>query len=307
APRAPLIVTPRRLAPPAERRALSLRVTLLAVTLAAGVYAGALPLHLFFRVSRPALALGDATEAIAAVGLDVARRRSAIHRVLTVARSIARSGTLRADSLRVAHRLLELARAPLRIPSDAAIAPALRTALRRTDDALSRVATALADLVGAVDAGRQPEAARLGRGAGPLRRGRRAARRRGARGEQSPHGDRRARREPPRRSRVRGGATRRDDPDPAPGAPRHQAAPGTAAVRARDRARGNGRQSQRCGAGGARSRVVSLRRGRDHGGWAARRQPAARAGGRHQARAGPCQPAVQRDRRAPRRYPPAPP
>ena len=136
-------------------------MTLLAVTLAAGVYAGALPLHLFFRVSRPALALGDATEAIAAVGLDVARRDSAIHRVLTVARSIARSGTLRADSLRVAHRLLELARAPLRIPSDAAIAPALRTALRRTDDALSHVATALADLVGGVDAGRQPEAARL--------------------------------------------------------------------------------------------------------------------------------------------------
>src|SRR2546421_4289503 len=102
-PRAPLIVTPRRLAPPAERRALSLRVTLLAVTLAAGVYAGALPLHLFFRVSRPALALGDATEAIAGVGLEVARRDSAIHQVLTVARSIARSGTLRADSLRVAH------------------------------------------------------------------------------------------------------------------------------------------------------------------------------------------------------------
>jgi len=136
-------------------------VTLLAVTLAAGVYAGALPLYLFFRVSRPALALGDATEAIAGVGLDVARRDSAIHQVLTVARSIARSGTLRADSLRVAHRLLEIARAPLRVPSDAAIAPALRTALRRTDDALSHVATALADLVGGVDAGRQPEAARL--------------------------------------------------------------------------------------------------------------------------------------------------
>jgi signal transduction histidine kinase/CheY-like chemotaxis protein len=136
-------------------------VTLLAVTLAAGVYAGALPLYRFFRVSRPALALGDATEAIAAVGLDVARRDSAIHRVLSVARSIARSGTLRADSLTVAHRLLEIARAPLRVPSDAAIAPALRTALRRTDDALSRVATALADLVGAVDAGRQPEAARV--------------------------------------------------------------------------------------------------------------------------------------------------
>jgi signal transduction histidine kinase len=140
---------------------LSLRVTLLAVALAAGVYAAALPLYLFFRVSRPALALGDATEAIAAVGLEVARRDSAIHQVLAIARSIARNPTLRADSLRVAHRLLEVARTPLRVPFRAAIAPALRTALGRTDDALSGVAAALADVVGALDAGHQPEAGRL--------------------------------------------------------------------------------------------------------------------------------------------------
>ena len=143
------------------RRALSLRVTLLGVALAAGVYAAALPLYLFFRVSRPALALGDATEAIAAVGLEVARRDSAIHQVLALARSIPRSPTLRADSLRVAHRLLEIARAPLRVPSGAAIAPALRTALGHTDEALSRVATGLAELVAALDAGRHPEAGGL--------------------------------------------------------------------------------------------------------------------------------------------------
>ena len=143
------------------RPLLSLRVTLLAVALAAGVYAAALPLYLFFRVSRPALALGDATEAIAAVGLEVARRDSAIHQVLAIARSIARNPTLRADSLRVAHRLLEVARTPLRVPFRAAIAPALRTALGRTDDALSRVAAALADVVGALDPGHQAEAGRL--------------------------------------------------------------------------------------------------------------------------------------------------
>lgn len=143
------------------KRALSLRATLLAVALAGGVYAAALPLYLFFRVSRPALALADATEAIAAVGLEVARRDSAIHQLLAVTRSIARNPTLRADSLGVAHRLLEVARAPLPVPSHAVIAPALQTALRRTDDALSRVATALANLVGALDAGRQPEARRL--------------------------------------------------------------------------------------------------------------------------------------------------
>lgn len=143
------------------RRLLSLRVTLLAVALAAGVYAAALPLYLFFRVSRPALALGDATEAIAAVGLEVARRDSAIHQVSAIARSIARNPTLRADSLRVAHRLMEVARTPLRVPFHAAIAPALGTALGRTDDALSRVAAALADVVGALGAGHQPEAGRM--------------------------------------------------------------------------------------------------------------------------------------------------
>src|SRR2546427_406080 len=91
-----------------------------------------------------------------------ARRVSAIHQVLAIARSIARTPTLRADSLRVAHRLLEVARTPLRVPFRAAIAPALRTALGRTDDALCRVAAALADVVGALDAGHQPEAGRLG-------------------------------------------------------------------------------------------------------------------------------------------------
>jgi len=49
-------------------------MTLLVVVLGAGVYAGTLPLYLFFKVSRPALALGAATEAIAAVGADVAQR-----------------------------------------------------------------------------------------------------------------------------------------------------------------------------------------------------------------------------------------
>ena len=41
-----------------------MRVTLLGVALGAGLYAAALPVYLFFRVSRPALALGAATQAI---------------------------------------------------------------------------------------------------------------------------------------------------------------------------------------------------------------------------------------------------
>src|SRR5438067_9436703 len=94
-----------------------------------------------------------------------------------------------------------------------------------------------------------PCAERPGRRAGPLRRGGRVARRRCARGEQSPHGDRRPRREPPRRSRVRGRAAQRDDSDPAPGAPRHQTPARAVAVRPRDRTRSDQRQSQRRGAG----------------------------------------------------------
>src|SRR4029077_17103733 len=78
APRAPRSVTPRRLTPPPPGRTLSLRMTLLVVVLGAGGYAGTLPLYLFFKVSRPALALGAATEAIAAVGADVAHRDSAL-------------------------------------------------------------------------------------------------------------------------------------------------------------------------------------------------------------------------------------
>jgi len=62
------------------RRAFSLRVTLLAVALAAGAYAAALPVYLFFRVSRPALALGAATEAITTVSAAFARRDSALNR-----------------------------------------------------------------------------------------------------------------------------------------------------------------------------------------------------------------------------------
>ena len=53
-------------------------MTLLVVVLGAGVYAGALPLYLLFRVSRPALALGAASEAITALNAQLTRRDSAL-------------------------------------------------------------------------------------------------------------------------------------------------------------------------------------------------------------------------------------
>jgi len=144
------------------RRAPSLRVTLLAVALAAGAYAGALPFFLFFRVSRPALALGAETETVAGLGQDLARRDSVLARALVMVRTLARSPTQQADSVRVARRLLALGRVPLQLPPDDRVPPLLRPELARTDGAMSRVASALADLLGALEVGRRADvAARL--------------------------------------------------------------------------------------------------------------------------------------------------
>jgi len=144
------------------RRAPSLRVTLLAVALAAGAYAGALPFFLFFRVSRPALALGAETETVAGLGQDLARRDSVLARALVMVRTLARSPTQQADSVRVARRLLALGRVPLQLPPDDRVPPLLRPELALTDGAMSRVASALADLLGALEVGRRADvAARL--------------------------------------------------------------------------------------------------------------------------------------------------
>ncbi len=128
-------------------------MTLLVVVLGAGVYAGTLPLYLFFKVSRPALALGQATEAIAAVGVDVARRDSALDHAVAMLRELEARPTVSSASLGAARPLLELGRAPLGVPAGAAIAPALRRALERTDAAMSRVATALAGVIARLEAG----------------------------------------------------------------------------------------------------------------------------------------------------------
>src|SRR5437899_1813980 len=97
-------MTPRRLAPPAARRALSLRVTLLAVALVAGLYAGALPVYLYFRISRPALALGAVTEAVADAAEILAHRDGALDHAVALVRRLVRGATLRADSVNAAGR-----------------------------------------------------------------------------------------------------------------------------------------------------------------------------------------------------------
>jgi len=137
-------------------------VTLLAVALVAGLYAGALPVYLYFRISRPALALGAVTEAVADAAEILAHRDGALDHAVALVRRLVRSPTLQADSVNAAQRLLEIGEAPLPGRPDTPIPPDLRAALSRTDAAISRVAAALAVVIADLQAGRRPTTARLG-------------------------------------------------------------------------------------------------------------------------------------------------
>ena len=132
---------------------LSLRATLLAVALAAGVYTAALPLYLYFRVSRPALALGAATETITIAGENLARRDSALDQVLVIVRALARRASPGASSLTLVHRLLEIGRTPLALAAHAPIPDTLRAQLLSADGALSRNGSALAEAVSEIEQG----------------------------------------------------------------------------------------------------------------------------------------------------------
>ena len=142
-----------------SRRLLSVRVTLLAVALAAGAYAAALPVYLFFRVSRPALALGAATEAITTVSAVFARRDSALNRAVAIVRDLARRPRPSADSLRLVHDLAAIGRTPLRVSAGAATPQELGAALVSIDGALSRVGNVLEESVAQLERGRRADAA----------------------------------------------------------------------------------------------------------------------------------------------------
>ena len=137
-------------------------MTLLLVVLSAGVYAGALPLYLLFRVSRPALALGAATEATTALNAQLMRRDSALHQTVRIVHALARAASPRVDSLALARRLLVAGREPLHTPPDALMPPTLQVELTRIDDALSSLGGALAEIVARLQQGQRADvAARL--------------------------------------------------------------------------------------------------------------------------------------------------
>ena len=138
-------------------------MTLLVVVLGAAAYAGALPLYLLFRVSRPALALGGASEAITALNAQLMRRDSALHQTVRIVHALARAASPRPDSLALARHLLVAGHEPLDVPPDAPIPPPLRRELARIDESLLNLGDALAEILVRLEPGRRADAAaRLG-------------------------------------------------------------------------------------------------------------------------------------------------
>ena len=127
------------------KRVVSLRATLLLMTLAAGVYAGVLPLYLFVRARAAALALGKGTAALVVLQDDLARRNSGLRHAAALVRQLVPSRTGPApgslDSIRL---FIAAASAPASGQSYGTVPAALRAPLGRAEEALSRVASALA-------------------------------------------------------------------------------------------------------------------------------------------------------------------
>ena len=140
---------------------MSLRTTLLLMTLAAGLYAGVLPLYLFFRVRAPELALGEGTAAIVALQDDLARRNDALDHAGSIVRHLVESRTPPAadtvDTIRhfvTAGGVRSGARAYATVPLP------LRVALARAEDAMTRLGNALAEEVALFERGRWDDASR---------------------------------------------------------------------------------------------------------------------------------------------------
>ncbi len=134
-------------------------MTLLVVVLGAAAYAGALPLYLLFRVSRPALALGAATEAITTLNAQLTWRDSALHQTVRIVHALAPVASPRPDSLALARRLLVAGHEPLHIPPDAPIPSPLQVEVARIDEVLSSLGDALAEIVIRLAQGRRPDVA----------------------------------------------------------------------------------------------------------------------------------------------------
>src|SRR6266513_2343102 len=122
--------------------------------LAAGGYAGVLPLYLFVRARSAALALGKGTEAIVALQDDLARRTAGLHQAAALMRQIVESRTRPVPgALDTVRLLIAAASAPAAGRSYATVPARLRAPLGQSEDAMSRVAGALAEGVAWLERG----------------------------------------------------------------------------------------------------------------------------------------------------------
>lgn len=141
-------MSPTGLGAAAPSTAPSLRATLLVLILAAGIYAGALPLILFFRVRSAAFSVGAGTEVVVALQEDLARRDNALDRATLITKRLVGARTRpEAEQLGSLRRLAAIgsgrdsAHPYTEVPSE------LRVPLGRADQAMSRVGEALSGTV----------------------------------------------------------------------------------------------------------------------------------------------------------------
>jgi len=140
---------------------VSLRTTLLLMTLAAGLYAGVLPLYLFFRVRAPALALGEGTAAIVALQDDLARRNDALDHAGSIVRHLVESRTPpAADTVVTIRHFVTAGGVRSGARAYATVPLPLRVALARAEDAMTRLGNALAEEVALFERGRWDDASR---------------------------------------------------------------------------------------------------------------------------------------------------
>src|SRR6266550_4817270 len=124
---------------PPQRRWLSLRTLLMLLFVSAALYAGALPVYLFFRVGSAAATLAHGTQVIVTLVEDLTRRSEDTDQALRVARRAVAARTLPAgatlDSVR---GFVVRARAGSQIPEGPVVPDDLRAAIAHADELVSR-------------------------------------------------------------------------------------------------------------------------------------------------------------------------
>ncbi|MGH2349329.1 MAG: hypothetical protein ACRDFT_07695, partial [bacterium] len=122
---------------------VSLRTTLLLMMFAAALYAGALPLYLFFRVRSAGVSFGKETEAVIALQEDLRHRDNALDRAASVTKRLVasreRPGPEVAGAIR---RLTALGSAHYSAHAYTDVPADLRVALARSGESMSRVGNA---------------------------------------------------------------------------------------------------------------------------------------------------------------------